>query len=144
MTIDFYMNNSDPDKINKSLTPVDIMTGFLKESCDIVKPSITVSHSGVINANYCYIPEFGRYYFISNQKILTAGTVRIDLSVDPLYTYKNQILSIPCIIDNSTSDNNAHLTSDIFKATVKSATDVLTFPSGFNESGEFILITAGG
>lgn len=145
MQITFFNNSSDERKINKSISQVgDAMSGYLKEPCDITNPSITIEHNGVIPANYCYISELNRYYFIDNQIILSANRVRMALNVDVLMSYKNEILGMPVIIDGSTFNTNSYLSSDIYKATVKTKTDVINFPSGLNDDGEYILITAGG
>lgn len=145
MDITFYNNSSDERKINKNISQVgDTISGYLKEPCDTTNPIITINHSGIIPANYCYIDELNRYYFIDNQTILSNNRVRIDLTVDVLMSYKNDIMNIPVIIDGSTFNTNSYLASDIYKATVKTKTDVINFPSGLNDSGEYILITAGG
>ena len=144
MNIDFFINNSDDDTINKSLTAVTSLQGSLKEPCNIENPEITIENSGVLGANYCYISEFGRYYYINNQIILSNNRVKLGLTVDVLESFKTQILGLETIIENSTSQNDNYLSSDIWRANVKTKTDILNFPSGFNESGSFILITAGG
>lgn len=144
MDIVLYNNNSDDNTINKSLTLVDTMSGTLKESCSIENPSITVECSGMIPANYCYISEFSRYYFITEQTILSNNRTRLNLKVDVLESFKAGIGALSAIIDNSSSNNDKYLSSDIWKSKVKTKTDVVNFPSGLNENGSYILITAGG
>lgn len=144
MDIVFYNNTSDDDTINKSLSEVLTLSGTLKNDCSIEQPSIIVSYSGMIHANYCYIADFGRYYYVENQTILSNNRVRLDLSVDVLQTFRNEILALSVIAENSTTDNDNYLSSEIWTSKVKTKTDIVSFPSGFNESGTFILITAGG
>lgn len=144
MDIIFYNNTSDPNTINKALNEVTTLSGELKTSCDIISPNITIANNGMINANYCYIPEFGRYYFIVRQTILTNNVIEIDLNVDVLESFKLQILSLPCILENSTTNNDNYLSGPEWVASVKTTTHIKQFPSGLNNSGEYILITAGG
>ena len=46
----------------------------------------------VLSANYVYIPEFNRYYFINDIVSIRQNLWQITLSVDVLMSYKNQIL----------------------------------------------------
>lgn len=144
MDVVFYNNVSDDDTINKNITPVRTITGVLKNECSVENPIIIFENSGMIAGNYCYISEFGRYYYIVNQTILSNNRVRVDLTVDVLESFKNSILALDVIVDNSTGSNDNYLPSDLWVSNVKTKTDILNFPSGFNESGAFILITAGG
>lgn len=144
MNIDFFINNSDDDTINKSLTPVLTLQGSLREPCSIEMPEITIENEGIINANYCYIEAFGRYYYITNPVILSNSRVRIELEVDVLESFKANILALETIIENSSTKNDNYLVSDIWVNKIKSKTDIINFASGFNQDGTFILITAGG
>lgn len=144
MLIEFYRNLSDPDTLNKNITKISELTGTLREECDVENPVILIENNGMISANYCYIPDFGRYYYIENQTIVRNNLVRLTLKVDVLYTYRNEISSLNVIINNSSDNNDNYLSSELWVAKVKTSTDVLNFPDGFNNSGEFILITAGG
>ena len=144
MDLVFYMNASDPETIGKSLTAVTTLSGYLKNDCDVINPRIVVENTGMVNANYCYIAEFGRYYYIDRQTILSNNCVTIEMSVDVLESFKTQIKALSCIVDNSTQKNDNYLQSDIWTNKVKTKTDIVQFPSGLNNDGEFILITAGG
>lgn len=144
MIINFYRNLSDPDTLNKDLTALFELSGTLRDECDVENPVILIENNGMISANYCYIPDFGRYYYIENQTIVRNDLVRLTLKVDVLYTYRNEISSLNVIINNSSDNNDNYLSSELWVAKVKTSTDVLNFPDGFNDSGEFILITAGG
>lgn len=144
MNLIFYINKSDHETINKSLVEGVTLSGSLKNECDIENPRIIIENTGMINANYCYIPEFSRYYFIDNMRIISNNRIEIIMSVDVLESFKNDILNLPCIIDNSTTDNDNYLSSPIWVGSVKSKTDIIQFPYGLNDDGEFILITAGG
>lgn len=144
MTVDFFTNNSDANTLEKSFTAGTTKTGNLKEPCSIEAPEITFSNSGVIPYNYCYIPAFGRYYYIVDQTLLSNNRVRLSLKVDVLESFKENIKALNAIIEVSTNSNNKYLPSPLWVSTVKCKTDIVTFPSGLNDDGAFILITAGG
>lgn len=144
MIIEFYRNLSDPDTLNKNVTKLLELSGTLRNECDVEEPIILIENNGMISANYCYIPSFGRWYYIENQTIVRNNLIRLTLKVDVLYTYRTQISALNVIINNSSDNNDNYLSSELWVAKVKTSTDVLNFPDGFNDSGEFILITAGG
>lgn len=144
MDIVFYNNLSDYNTLNKTLEEVTTISGTLRESCDVINPMIRIEHHGVIHANYCYIPDFGRYYFIVNQTILLNDIVVVELHVDVLESFKEEILNLSCMVNNSSSDNDPYLSGTEWVTTVKTTTSIKQFPNGLNENGEYILITAGG
>lgn len=143
MQITFYNNSSDKIKLNKNITEVLSLSGTLRDECEILRPIIRIEHHGMINANYCYITEFHRYYFVK-QYIERENLIRIECEVDPLMSYRVQINSLSVIVNNNTNRNNKYLNSDLWVSTVKKKTSIKQFPNGLNDEGEFILITAGG
>ena len=68
MTINVYSTNSPQNQIGKSLSGVDTLTGTLKENCSRSNPVILVEAdmTSLTAANYMYITEFSRYYFIED------------------------------------------------------------------------------
>lgn len=146
MNIYFYNNNSENNVLNKSLSNEYLLTGFLRDSSDIRNPIIKVNTSdNIIGYNYCYIPKFSRYYFITDITIIRTGIYDITLKCDVLMSFRNEILESYAIINSTTTDKTTkYLTSDIYKSLVKDFTSIIKFPSGLLDSGEYILITAGG
>lgn len=144
MDIVFMNNSSDVDTINKVLSTVTTLTGNLKNNCSIETPTVIINNSGMINANYAYIPEFGRYYYITDQIILSNNCVSISMKVDALESFKNEILSLSAIVEQSTSNNDKYVSDEVWLAKVKKSTTIMNFPSGLLDTGQFILITAGG
>lgn len=144
MTIDLMLNSSEKNKINKTLSTVDSLEGSLKEPSSIINPEITIQRSDPTGFNYCYIPEFGRYYFVMNVTVIHSNIMRLSLSVDVLESFKNEILAQTVIIEKNTNQFDPYLMDPNRIRNAKTKTDILNFPSGLLESGEFILITAGG
>ena len=111
--------------INKSLTAVATISGSLKNECSLEKPRIIIENSGPIAANYCYIEAFSRFYYIDNQTILSNNRINVEMTVDVLESFKNGILALDAIIDNSTKNYDNYLDSDLWRANVKTKTDIL-------------------
>lgn len=144
LSIELYENLSDENVLNKNITLKDTLTGTFRTPFDIENPVIIIENEGIINANYCYIGEFNRYYYIDRVEIITNNTIMLYLSIDVLMSFIDEIKSLQCDIEVSSSDYDNYLSSPFYVATVKTKTDVLSFSSGFNDTGEYILITAGG
>ena len=144
MQIKFYYNSSEKNKIGKSLSKELTMNGNLRDECSVINPTILVEHSNLSDYNYVYIPEFNRYYFITEMTIVRNNLWRISLKVDVLESFKTDILNLNCIVDkqqNQSYSNNIDDGSYINKA--DSFIEIANYQNGFNSSGEFILITAG-
>lgn len=150
MTIELKQNNSDNRVLNKTLTNIITLNGTLKEPSQISKPSIIIdtSNNSIISANYAKIPDFNRYYYIDEITEICDGLCRIDMTCDVLMSFKDYIKASIAIIENTEQIGeervNAYMSSEAYKATVKTKTDIINFPSGFNDLPYFILITAGG
>lgn len=146
MDIDLYYNASENNKVSKSLTLLASLQGTLRDDCDLLNPIIMIEMSAVPNANYAHIPLFNRYYYISDITNFRNNLWIMRLNVDVLYTYRNQIMNIPAILQETESFGSDVYLSDtrVWINKVKDKTDILSFPSGLSETGHFILITAGG
>lgn len=60
---------------------------------DYKRPLLTSREASkeIIKANYCYIDELARYYFISDIQVVNNDLIQLYLKEDVLYTYANQI-----------------------------------------------------
>lgn len=144
MEITLYQNSSEKEKINKSLTVVDTLTGVLKDNTSLTHPVILIEHNDPTNFNYCYIDAFNRYYYVNDVVIVRNNLMQISLSVDVLESFKTAILNQNVIINKNALDFELYLPDENMITLAKTKTDILNFPNGLLESGEFILITAGG
>ncbi len=144
MTITLYENKSEWNKIKKSLntaTKIEL-TGTLKDPTNIETPIITIeTSSGVLDKNYAYIPDFGRYYFITDKQVITTNLVKLNLQVDVLMSFQNEILNTPCLIERSAEYYNKYITDN--QQTAFNYPMILTkaFSSSF-DSAKFYLTVA--
>lgn len=145
MNITLYVNNSEKNKIGKNLTNDFSLSGSLRDVTNIINPVILIELNEIGNYNYCYIPNFNRYYFITDITVIRTGLFAISLMADVLESFKTEIKNLSVILLNTQNvGTNNYLSSQVFRNNVKSRTDIINFPGGLNDSGEFILITAGG
>ena len=146
MEIRLFHNDSPNNKIGKRLISGTTLNGSFRDSSKILKPKVMIEASNLRNYDYAYIPEFDRYYFITEKTSYRTGLWIIDMEVDVLETYKNDIKNLHCIIE-ATEDykgSNYLSNSDSWVTSVKAKTDIIPFSSGLLNNGEYILITAGG
>lgn len=145
MNIILYVNNSEKNKIGKNLTNDFSISGTLRDATNIINPVILIELNEIGNYNYCYISSFNRYYFITDITVMRTGLYAISLMVDVLESFKTDIKNLSVILLNTQNVGvNNYLPSPVFRNNVKAKTDIINFPSGLNDTGEFILITAGG
>ena len=153
MTVYFYSNSSDKRFVNKNLmlvaTVEDVV--LLDNAVNVVNPHFRVSGISWGLINYCYVPEFGRYYYITNVEMLHGNMSNITCNVDVLMSFKNDILNTSGIVERSAIAPNV-LIPDSYN--VNRADETLTnlafsgceFSSTntTNDSSIFLLATFGG
>lgn len=151
MVIELYKMTSENNAINKvkSLKMRDPNT-ILKNDCSIFNPTFILGYSSglqqVLNeSNYLYVPDFNRYYFITNKEVITGKRFEVSGKVDVLESYKTDILNLEVVLDatQNTGANN-YLNGEAWISNVKDSTFIVPFSNGLLTNGEYILITAGG
>ena len=146
MDLRLYYTSDENNKINKSLSNAIILTGTMRDSSSIINPVILVEGTSFNEYNYAYIPQFDRYYFIKSITNYRNNLWILELECDVLMSFKSSILNMNCIFIETEVDGADRYLADqrVWVAKVKDKTDILTFPNGLLENGEYILITAGG
>ena len=146
MEIKLYKTTSPRKKLVKELSDGITLTGTLRGQASVMSPSLQIQDIAVFGYNYCYIPDFGRYYYINNIKALRANLFELSLGIDVLMTYSEAIRNNAVIIDKVQPQKGAmpYINDGSYVNTNKMYQTVINFSNGFNDVGEFILITAGG
>lgn len=91
MTVNVMSISADRRVLNKVTTTIKTITATPTGEINILYPKLILEYdSTILNANYCYIPNFNRYYYLSIT--LDKGKRMIlNCSVDVLKTYATQI-----------------------------------------------------
>lgn len=142
-----YCDN-DPLKLDKTWASSTVLgdCGFL-EPFSVTEP--VVDYNGTlgkfINANYMYIEELNRYYFITELEIITRRQIRIRGKVDLRASYKDTIRANKAIIRRAEKQNVYNLYINDGSLIAYQDPYILTepFPAGFTGTS-FILAVAGG
>lgn len=134
--------------IGKAKTLIDTAQCTIKGNISYENPILLLAYDGDVTdqINYMEIPEFNRYYFITDLINLTGGRYEVHGKVDVLESFKDAVLGLTAIVDKVNDQNTGNLFLDdgSFIVENKEFNTVLNFPDGFNDEGEYILITAGG
>ena len=142
MTVTGYLNTSPPNKLGKSITQTAVYNGTLRGECSVMTPVITLQANNLAEStNYFYIAEFNRYYYVQDQTYNVNGLVVVHLVVDPLMSYKNQILNLTGVIERQEKIYDMYLQDPIFRADQQTHTQFMDFESGFSTTPTVLLST---
>ena len=136
------------NKVNKT-TIAAYNTAVIKDNCSIFDPIIILPYSNnIFTANYMYIQEFGRYYFINNIET-EHERIFIHAHVDVLETYRSEIWNLQVYLKRSANLFNQYLNDRGFVTQNNRNPDVMLFDAeggqqdNFTPQGEYILVVAG-
>ena len=93
MNVYFFNFSKRRNSTGRPATPsTPTVNAKLKDGCSIAKPVLEISATitgmdNVSQYNYAYIPDFERYYFVTDW-ILTGTIASVYLVVDPLASFR--------------------------------------------------------
>lgn len=144
MEIILYYNNSEKIKLDKELTQIGTIEGRLFQNTSITKPSIMFDlDTAVFSANYLYIPQFNRYYFITDVINVSANKWQIQGRVDVLTSFKSAIRENTAIIERQENEYNLYLDDKYYRGYQNEDVQYKKF-SGSLPSDKYILVVNGG
>ena len=145
MNLSLYINNSEKNKLEKSLSDEFSMSGNLRNESSVVNPRIIIQTDNPSKYNYAYIPEFNRYYFITDMTSVRTNIWELSMHVDVLMSFKESIKGTQIILsDTETTGQTNYMSGEQWARNVKDTTEIINFPKYLPIKGEYILITAGG
>lgn len=144
MTIITYLNESDQNTLNKKLTKIEeVANCIFKEETDMLHPRLTLSRVTSNSYNYVYIPAFDRYYYVRS-KTYAEQRYYIDLEVDPLMSFKDEIEDLVVIADRSSSSFNLYQVDPEVPQLANNTIATQKFPYGFGGHSFILAVTGGG
>ena len=93
MIVELYNTKDSNNVINKTKTDLISYNIKFKDVADIQNPTIILRSETPIKNNYAYIPDFDRYYFIDSISIQPNNIYHLNLTVDVLESFKDDILN---------------------------------------------------
>ena len=137
MTAILYNNLSDSRKINKDLTELSTINITLYLDTNVATPVFKVKNF-LNNANYMYVPDLHRYYYINNYT-LSNQCVYLHCTVDVLETYKTEILNSEYLISRSETDYNDNIVDTLAPITENTVYTVKNFGENIKTTEHFII-----
>lgn len=114
MHVILYNNQSDKRQLSKYLTLVASLDSVQATSDIPTKdPVLKLDYnSAYLNANYLYIQEWGRYYYITNRNCKIGDHIEIECFIDVLMSFNAQIKKAEVIAERSSSNFDRYITDD--------------------------------
>lgn len=105
----FYNNASKDLVVDKVLTPVLTKTGDFRATVDALRPTVMVEGTIPANANYAYISDFERYYYITDRDYVTKDLCNLSLYTDVRKSFATQLANAKGIVQRNTALYNMYL-----------------------------------
>lgn len=150
LQISIYKCTAENNRVDKTdyISSAFNMVGTLRGECSVLDPVIVVekTNPAIMNYNYMYIPEFGRWYFITDIISKSNKIWEIHAHVDVLYTWGASIKANKAVISKTAdaAKANIYLDDGSFVMDSHKYHTIIPFVSGFDAHGSNILICAGG
>ena len=149
MKVIFYREfnkERESTKVPPPDTPEIVMTGTLKERTDIIAPTIKIEltqASPQFAYNYCYIPQFERYYFVNNY-VYEPPFWEINLTCDVLASHRRYIGLTMAYVARSASEWDGTIVDTMYPANSDPVTyvDIPTSKNPFTsdaQKGTYVL-----
>lgn len=139
MRLLFYTTPSANNRITKILNDGKEVQGALRDGEFSISAPVIRLQMNPQDYNYCYIPQFERYYFIRDIRVARNDLFYVSLEVDVLMSFKSEILALNALIGKQEEGGNPYADGQ-FKIEVRTDTTTFEFESPFS-SGDYILIT---
>lgn len=92
---------------------IDGFSGTMRASISALRPVIDVeiedATTSIMRANYAYIQEFGKFYFIRNKTNVLNDLWRFELEEDVLMTYQGDILNTNGVVERQKDNYDMYL-----------------------------------
>lgn len=144
MTITLYKTSDENSRVVKTLTDNISMTGNIVEETNVISPSILISNiENIASYNYCFITEFGRYYYIKEIISVRNGIWRLNLRVDVLMSYSDGIKNLNAIVMRQQNQVNLLLDDGYIPIQANQENSMISFPNSFTKNLNYILAVSG-
>lgn len=140
MYVNFYTFTK---RENSTKQPTGTGTQFdcvLKENTSVVNPTILIDHADQATPaahlyNYAYISDFGRYYFISDQKVIRGLLWEYTLTCDIMATYKAAISAATLYLLRCSSSHDGNIVDNYYPVKTSFTSDIKTVTTPWLHQG---------
>lgn len=143
MQITVYNVTDDYRKLTKTLTAAVNYACELLHPCSIYEPTFILnSNENLFSVNYCYVPRFHRYYFITNISTDSGGRIIFNAKCDVLMSFATQIRALRGVHVVRKNDKPTYTIDTRLPMTPNKTVETIKLKTGAFDSGVFNLKTA--
>ena len=143
-----YHNTSDEKVMNKRIIKIEEVDVEYIEDTSVNKPTFILSVlSKYPTANYIWVNDFGRYYYIRN-KTLSQNRAYIECETDVLHSFYGEIKELEVVTERMSTKANFYLHDDKIKNLsypyVETHSFTQTKGEGFNKNFDSVILAITG
>ena len=139
MTVNFYNSTENKNKINKTLINPTVKDLTLRNNFNFERPIIFLSFNPLENnLNYLEFTDLQKYYFIESVDVIRKNYFQVNLKLDVLKTYADDITELTGTIIKSENPDDKNIDCEMtnnFNLTEIKINDV------FDHDGKIYLTT---
>ena len=151
MNVKLFNNKSDKRNLIKNIREIKTVSATAKGDISVISPVLILNYTDMSDVNYCYISDLKRYYYIKNFIYLTGKRIQLNLEIDVLMSYADEIKTLKVNILRYSGIRPTYISDGRIPLYSNTKQYVITFPDNiFNltepkESDKnFLLNIAGG
>ena len=129
VNVTLYYNADKNIVAQKHLTSIGSFSGDFRATADVLRPTLIIEGEVSTSANYVYIPDFHRYYYISERREITKDLTEFALYVDVRKSFYNNLLSNRGIVARNTNNYNMYLADNKIPISARKAVAIQKFSS---------------
>ena len=117
----------------------------LKDTVSVTNPILILSEvQGVdyFHCNYCFLSEFNRYYFIRDIELMSTKNYKLQLEVDVLESFKEDILNSYAEIKRTLQQGDFVYVNNVID--VRKEIDIYESATALKTQKDIVLSTIGG
>ena len=144
MVIKLLKCNDDKRKLTKTFTERKVYdNATLKENTSVFEPTFII-RTTILNFNYVFCEDWGKYYFVTNVKKTMGGLIEISCREDVLSTYCNDLKKRSGYVVRQEFQNSKYIIDNKKVTTTQRKTTHQNVGSVGNASGAYISLTVSG
>ena len=144
MVIKLLKCNDDKRKLTKTFTERKVYDkANLKENTSVFEPTFII-RTTILNFNYVYCEDWGKYYFVTNITKTMGGLIEISCREDVLSTYSSDLKKRSGYVVRQEFQNSKYIIDNKKVTTTQRKTTHQTVGSIGNASGAYISLTVSG
>lgn len=143
MDVNLYVTTSDREKLTKALGSTKTYSCVMKDTVNVLRPTVRIQTADNLSGyNYARIERYGRYYYVNAIRTTPNGYWEIDLEVDPLMSYADDIKRCYGTITRSEDIFNGYIVDEQYQTLSYKKYVTKKFPTAIDNDC-FILMTVG-